>query len=659
MNVPKGVQEQGAAAVGTYMEGWKKYGEEKAYEAKILIVGEPGAGKTTLMKLLFNPKHKVPLPDSEQPSTLGVEVMQNRLFPNLDKKLPETKAHIWDFGGQDIQYMIHQFFLSNDAVYILLTDGRGGKTRYGYWFHIIQLLGPESPILVLLNRRKESETVIPFDKKTYLETFPNIKIIDFGDVDFGNLDHRWKNLENEISQRLSDLKVVGQKILKPWIPIREEIENLIEKHITLEQFNTICEKHNLYEQKEKDLLLQYFHTIGVAINFNDTELQNTVFLDPNWISHAIYDGLSDAVVDKQGRFGKDKLYAHWSNKVCKDSHKQTYSRTECNYLLNLMQKNQFEICYPVDKNKECFVVPIKLPDSRPEYEFDQQNNLRFRYQFPFMPEGLISRLIVRLNTYIFEETVWLSGVVLKKGNCMAEITQHETSQEGLKYIGIRVSGPDREKRNFLREIRNEMEQIFSNTFPYIKYSEMIVCNCNHCSNSEDASFFKYESLLAYLKKGLLILCEKSDTSLDPQKMIDEVFPKNHSTNEEKIDKILFHVESIDKKIPEHIKTELDKIQDTIIKANEEGALAIVDLLMDWIDLAKDQLSDEFKENYVNAKNSGNWKIKIKAAIPICYILGMDPSLYSGLDTEFQLEGELNKIISGIGSRIKDLFNKNS
>jgi len=126
----KSIVKGGKTAILEWFRQVELYKTEKAYEAKILIVGEPGAGKTTLMKLLFDRKTKVPEP--EQTSTLGIEVKENREFDHPEKTLPTIKAHIWDFGGQNIQYMLHQYFLTDDSVYILITDGRSGKTRFGY-----------------------------------------------------------------------------------------------------------------------------------------------------------------------------------------------------------------------------------------------------------------------------------------------------------------------------------------------------------------------------------------------------------------------------------------------------------------------------------------------------------------------------------------------
>jgi len=524
---PKEIVEEGFEAILEYFRQAEKYKTEKAYEAKILIIGEPDAGKTTLMELLFNKKHRVPLPEREQPSTLGVEVKSNRSFKHPTKGLPDIKAHIWDFGGQDIQYMLHQYFLTDDSVYVLLTDGRSGKTRYGYWFHIIGLLGKNSPVLVLLNRHKGQDTVIPFDAKLYKETFSELKILDIGEIDFGNLNHRWDSLIRELAAKLSELPIVGQPTLKPWKPIRQEIEVLQKKHITLKEFEEICYNNGLEEPKEVKFLLEYFHKIGFALNYNEETLQNTVFLDPNWITHAIYDALSDTVIiDRNGQFSKDDLYKHWQGKQCDKKHIQAYDQTECNYLLNLMLKNRFEVCYPLQNRPGYFIVPMKLPDRRPDYEFETLNSLRFRYQYPFMPEGLLSRLIVRMHEYIEEGKVWFTGALFREDGCIAEILQQETTQEGIKFIGIRISGSDLHKRQqFLRNIRREVEHIHKNTFPYIKFSEMVVCNCPVCEKNPTPNYYPFEDLQTYIEvREKEVFCTKGKQRVDIHQMIDEVYP---------------------------------------------------------------------------------------------------------------------------------------
>ncbi len=524
---PLRIVERGNNAIKEWYRQAKKYDIEKAYEAKILLVGEPDAGKTTFMRLLFDKKHPVPLPQSAQPSTLGIEVQNDRMFKNPKRGKPKIKAHIWDFGGQDIQYMLHQYFLSDDAVYILITDGRSGKTRYGYWFHIINLLGKNSPVLVVLNRHANQETVVSFDSSLYKKNFPDLKIEDLGEIDLGNLNHKWDYIINEIALKLSGLPIVGQNVLKPWKPIRDEIEKLrLKKHITLSKFEEICYRNGLEEAGEVKFLLDYFHKIGFVLNFEEETLQNTVFLDPNWITHAIYDALSDTVIiDKNGEFEKEKLYQHWQKKLCDKTHTQQYSQTECNYLLNLMLKDRLDVCYQLEHKPGFYMVPMKLPDKRPDYTLDTTNNLHFRFQYPFMPEGLLSRLIVRLHEYIDDGRVWLTGAVFKEDGCIAEVLQNETTQEGIKYIGIRIKGNDLNARQrMLRNIRREIEHIHRNTFPYINFSEMVVCNCPVCVKREDPNFYSYEDLKIKLEyKELYEFCIKGKQRVDIRRMIGEVY----------------------------------------------------------------------------------------------------------------------------------------
>ncbi|MEI7726922.1 MAG: COR domain-containing protein [Bacteroidota bacterium] len=529
---PKEIAGSDKAKITEWFKQAVKYSTEIAYEAKILIVGEPGAGKTTLMELLFNKNH--PVQQSEQPSTLGIVVKQNREFGNPVKTLPDIKAHIWDFGGQDIQYMLHQYFLTDDSVYILITDGRSGKTRYGYWFHIINLLGKKSPVLVLLNRHKKSDTVIPFDERTYREIFPELNIINCGEIDFCNLNKSWDAFEEKIATHLSTLPIVGQTIIKPWKKIREKIDFWrSSKYIALDKFEKICEACGLTERAEIEFLLDYFHKIGIALNFKDVNLRNIVFLDPNWITYGIYDILSDnLVIDKNGEFQQEDLYEHWHSKECTERHKQPYSITECTFLLSLMLKDKFDICYPLPNKSGSYVVPMKLPDKRADYDLGTGDKLHFRFQYPFMPEGLMSRLIVRLYDYIFEGKVWLTGAVFTDSNCTAEVLQQETTNEGLKYIGIKIAGKSAENRRaFLHTIRKQVEYIHTNTFPYIKFNEMVVCNCPVCENSETPYFYELDYINSNTEAGeKTIFCKIGKQRVVIGKLLHEVYTSDEMSN---------------------------------------------------------------------------------------------------------------------------------
>ncbi|MCW5204714.1 hypothetical protein VU02_02135, partial [Desulfobulbus sp. N2] len=132
-------------------------GLRDAFEVKMLIVGEGETGKTTLWNLLQNPKH--PVPDDRQQSTVGIQIKEGLEFQHLDRPDDTFYVNLWDFGGQEIQYMTHQFFLTRRSFYVLLADARREAANFPYWLDIINLLGRDSekkeqlPVLVVLNEK--------------------------------------------------------------------------------------------------------------------------------------------------------------------------------------------------------------------------------------------------------------------------------------------------------------------------------------------------------------------------------------------------------------------------------------------------------------------------------------------------------------------------
>lgn len=85
--------------------------------AKVLLVGESGAGKTGLSKRLAL--------DDWQPSdsTVGAWATQWKLSASLEEGI-EREIWLWDFGGQADQRLIHQLYMDETALAVLVFDGQ-------------------------------------------------------------------------------------------------------------------------------------------------------------------------------------------------------------------------------------------------------------------------------------------------------------------------------------------------------------------------------------------------------------------------------------------------------------------------------------------------------------------------------------------------------
>jgi len=107
MNVPAEIRARGAAAVANYLEELEK-GSTRLNEARIVILGDKGAGKTCIARRLIDPNAPMTTDDE---STAGV----NTSLWKLERE--NINVHIWDFAGHTVTHAVHQFFLSERCLY--------------------------------------------------------------------------------------------------------------------------------------------------------------------------------------------------------------------------------------------------------------------------------------------------------------------------------------------------------------------------------------------------------------------------------------------------------------------------------------------------------------------------------------------------------------
>lgn len=84
-------------------------------EAKMLLVGQGGVGKTSLVKQLLGDGF-----DRQELKTEGIAIRPWKVPVNGHN----VKLNVWDFGGQEIMHATHQFFLTKRSLYLLVLNAR-------------------------------------------------------------------------------------------------------------------------------------------------------------------------------------------------------------------------------------------------------------------------------------------------------------------------------------------------------------------------------------------------------------------------------------------------------------------------------------------------------------------------------------------------------
>jgi len=489
---PPEIIARGTSSIKNYYKQLFEQDTDYLFEAKLLIVGEPGAGKTSMARKLVNPDCELP---AEDESTRGIDVfnidflIQSIDFPQIvgveKNENRKFRINIWDFGGQEIYKATHRFFLTNRSLYALVADNRREDTDFNYWLHITEMFGGDSPLIIVQNEKQQRRRDL--DILIMRGRFKNIcsEVIDVNFKEKSN--GRLQKLEREIRQQLIKLPHVGNCVPAKWTLIRSELENDKRYTISLGEYLEICSRCGIGDRRSSMVLSQYFNDIGVFLHFqNDPILKNVIFLNPDWATNAVYKILDSSLLDtKQGYFSVDDADSIWDEK------EYGFLRDE---LLRLM--TMFFLAYKVE-GANIYIVPDKLPGKRPEYCWDDAENLCLKYDYDFfMPKGIMSQFIVQMHSRFLKDQnkVWRRGCVLEREGAIAEIVEAYDARS----VEIRISGQN--KRDFMTVIVDQLDKINAQ-YEKMKVEKLIPCRCDECRGSDDPYYYKYSDLKRRIEKS--------------------------------------------------------------------------------------------------------------------------------------------------------------
>jgi GTPase SAR1 and related small G proteins len=501
---PLAIVEQGIEAIKSYFRQAVEQGLSPIYEAKLLIVGEGGAGKTSLAKKLQN-RHYVLKKEGEEDqekSTGGIEVIQ-WCFPFEDGK--PFRVNIWDFGGQEIYHATHQFFLTTSSLYFLVADNRKEDTSFYYWLSVVELLSDNSPLLIIKNEKQDRQRAI--NEQELRGQFSNLKETLATNLDTGRgLDE----IESELKHHISRLPHVKKLLPKSWVSVREALERDPRNYISLEEYLGICQRNDFSRRDDKLQLSRYLHILGVCLHFQEDHVLNrTVILKPKWGTDAVYRVLDDdRVIRQAGQFDEQDLAEIWSDPQYENMQGE---------LLRLMIN--FKLCYQIP-NTKYYIAPQLLSPDQPSYDWVATDNLILRYTYEFMPKGIITQFIVAMHRFIAEQhLVWRSGVILKKDSTRAEVIE----TYGKREIRIRVAG--KQKKELLTIVAHELNKIHA-SYERLRYSQWIPCNCPQCKASGEPNSYPFETLKNFaVERRDTIQCYKSYEMISVWELIDDVVDK--------------------------------------------------------------------------------------------------------------------------------------
>jgi internalin A len=494
---------RGNAELATYLESL--HDAVVQYEGKLLLVGEGNVGKSSLVATLKGESFV-----EGRPTTHGIEISPIALpHPDLDLDLT---VRAWDFGGQEVYRVSHQFFFSLRALFLVVWHARQGQERDEVegWLRRIKLrVGDAATALIVATHCAERLADLDYP---YLERlFPGLLAGAFA-VD-SSTGEGFPALRQAISEEAARLWQTGQLWSPRWTAAREEILSLseAEPQIRYDRFTRICERNGVREA-EAEALAKLMHDLGLIIYYDGDEgLRDVVVLNPEWLTKAISYVLDDRVTaDSGGILDHARLRGIWQDR--EDGYPAQYHP----YFLRLMEK--FDISYRLDGDETHSLVPQLVPHQRPALAWSHgaplaagMRSLSLTCRLSEGAPGLVPWLTVRHHRASTGRH-WRRGVFLRHPiDAYHSEALLDLIRDDELALEVRAPSPDL----YFNVLRDSIEDLITRRWPGLTYQLYVPCPGTAADGTHCPGQFRLD--------GLLRVRENGQTSIYPCADCGEVY----------------------------------------------------------------------------------------------------------------------------------------
>ncbi len=495
---PPEISNQGTPAVLAYLRGLDK-AEGHKWEAKLLIVGEAGAGKTELVKALRGEE-----PFGGESATEGVRIRSLEIAHPREKDVT-MHLNLWDFGGQVIQHATHQFFYSERALFILVWNARVGyeQSKVSSWLELIQarawipadgLSGREEwrvPLLLVATHADVWPADIPYDE--LVRQFPRIRFL--GRCSVSNKTRLgMEEVRQEIASAAADLPLMG----RPWRATWQDAEDALTTHLHEGQSQMdIKVLWDLMDSagvraEDRESLARAWDGIGkIRVFLDDPDLRHLVVLDPQWLTSRITRVLRNE--DQEGKAVCERAILerrHWNTFWPEDD--------ESTRRLFVRMMRNFDMVYPLWELEDAWLVVQLLPYELQENESEHLGELwpaaqnqpeitmRFRME-QSIPPGIPTWFIAREHRFSLG-LHWRLGVLLADDPKQPRYLGLVQALPDNRYLQLAVRGPL--PRDFFALLRDGLETTMR-LYPGLRMQRMIPCPDRmkwHCQETCEFDF---------------------------------------------------------------------------------------------------------------------------------------------------------------------------
>ncbi|XP_061451972.1 leucine-rich repeat serine/threonine-protein kinase 1 isoform X2 [Rhineura floridana] len=147
-NLPAEIRKQGPKTILAYLRAQLRKAE-KCNLMKMIVVGPPRQGKSTLIEILQTGKASLSMPSDSTIQTTKWELQKPAGFK---LKVDSVEFNVWDIGGPTSMSTVNQCFFTDKALYIVVWNlalGEEAVANLQFWLLNIEAKAPNSIVLVV------------------------------------------------------------------------------------------------------------------------------------------------------------------------------------------------------------------------------------------------------------------------------------------------------------------------------------------------------------------------------------------------------------------------------------------------------------------------------------------------------------------------------
>jgi hypothetical protein len=410
----------------------------------------------------------------------------------LDDNKENPLISFWDFGGQAIMHSMHEFFLGERCVYVVVMDGRRDE-KPEYWLDIIGQYGRNSSVIMVMNKIDQNKAST-IDQIRILRDYNNT----FQDISFHSvsckLNKRIEELTDDIIKKAANSVSSKKYFPGRWYRIKEKLVDMNDSngnprnYIREDQYRSICSDEGITEASPQNVLLNWMNDLGICFSYNSIGHSGAVneikVLRPEWITNGVYKIItSKEAKDNNGFISHDEIEKIL---LSGDDVNAVYRNTEVDFVLGMMR--DFKLSYQVEQHE---FIPMLTVESEPDLDpLPDATHLQIRYTVP-IPAYVLYNLIVQMKNDADRVKTWRNGVFFNN--------QYDGSRAIVRFgkdrsiLDIFTDGYN--KTNYLAYIQRNLHDIQSKL--NISFDEYI-----EYKTDKGNAYIKLERLLKMWKRGI-------------------------------------------------------------------------------------------------------------------------------------------------------------